>query len=164
MIRATWAATAAVVVGMAFGTSAQGQKPGEPNPADRGGEFTVTGCVKQEAGRAGSPPVFLLTDVSAANAEGRAASAMGAGMPVGGAHSSTTPPSDPPDIVRGDYRLIGEERLDLPSFVNQSVQARGKLQDADAPGPAGAAGAARRVMVVTEISKVADTCTEVKGK
>src|SRR5690606_15089112 len=48
MTRTTSAATvAAACMVLVIGVAAQGQTPGEPNPTDRGGEFTITGCVER---------------------------------------------------------------------------------------------------------------------
>jgi hypothetical protein len=131
--------------------------------------------VQQETGGQGSPAVYKITRVSAATGEGRALSAMGAGVPVPGANSNAKPPSDPPDIVEAEYRLMAAEQLDLPKYVNQTVEARGTLRDmpASAGSTANRGGANRanatagradgKVFVASALNKLADTCTEVRG-
>lgn len=175
-------ALAAILAVTSIGLTAQVVgKPNTPNPADRGGEFTITGCVQQETGRAGAPPAYKITRVSAATGEGRAVGAMGTGVAVAGANSSATPRSNPPDIVPSEYRLVATEQADLPKYVNQTVEARGALQDmpASAGGSTGGVpatgnaatgsdakattGAGNRVFVATAVKKLADTCTEVRG-
>lgn len=158
MTRLTTAATIAAFLGV-NGIAAGAQRPGEPNPTDRGGEFTLIGCVQQEAPQAGQPPVFSLTHATTATGEGRAAAAQGAGVPTPGVHSSTTEPSDPPDIVYDEYRILAEERADLPKFVNQKIQARGSLQSAPSPRAQGGDRTAP-IFMATEITKLADTCTD----
>lgn len=86
------AGVTAAVIAATIGMAAQGPRPGEPNPADRGGEFTISGCVQQEAAQQGSPTVYKITRVTAGTAEGRAVGAMGAGVPVAGANSNAKPP------------------------------------------------------------------------
>ncbi len=165
MTRTTSAATvAAACMVLVIGVAAQGQTPGEPNPTDRGGEFTITGCVERGAGDADAPPVYLLTQTSAATGEGRAVGAMGAGVPMVGAHSSATPPSDPPDIVADEYRIMADEQVKLTEFVNHRVEARGRLQDAPEAGSAASGDTTgRRVFMATDIETLAETCTEAKG-
>ena len=170
------AGVAAAVLAATAGAAAQGPRPGEPNPADRGGEFTISGCVQQEAAQQGSPTVYKITRVSPATGEGRAVSAMGAGVPVAGANASAKPPSDPPDIVSSEYRIVATEQLNLPKYVNQTVEARGTLRDAPAASAGSAASsrgsnnataasgrAVSKVFMATALNKLADTCTEVKG-
>lgn len=174
-------ALAAVLAATSIGLAAQVGQPTTPNPADRGGEFSITGCVQQEAGRAGQPPAYKITRVSAATGEGRAVGAMGTGVAGPGGSANATPRSNPPDIVPSEYRLMATEQAGLPKFVNQTVEARGALQDmpasaggatssATASGNAGtgpaakaAASAGNRVFVATSLKKLADTCTEVRG-
>jgi hypothetical protein len=158
MTRLAMAAAIAAFIGV-NGIVADAQRPGEPNPTDRGGEFTLVGCVQQNAPQAGQPPVFTLTNVTSATGEGRAVSAAGAGVPTPGAHSSTTEPSDPPDIVQGEYRILAEERANLPKFVNQKIEARGSLQSAPSSGAQGGNTTAP-IFMATEITKLADTCTD----
>jgi len=159
--------------------------PGQPDPNDRGGEFIITGCLQQQPATAGQPVTFKMTGVSPGQegvGEGRAVSAIGAGTPVTGVtHSSAAQPSDPPDIVRGEYRIIAAERTDLTKFVNQKVEARGRLRGSldakdkddkdkdkdmkvhdEAMAKASSAGAAAGGLDVFEamsVRKVADSCT-----
>lgn len=119
-------------------TSEMKKAPGQPDPNDRGGEFTITGCISQAPERNGQPMMFMITKVSPGQAnvgEGRAVGAMGGGTPVTGVtHSSAADHQDPPDIVRGEYRIVATERTDLAKFANQQVEARGRLRGASMSG------------------------------
>jgi hypothetical protein len=179
MTRTTLATALATAITATAGIAYQGPSPNTPDPTDRGGEFAVSGCVEQEAGRAGVPPVYRITRVSTATGEGRAASAMGAGVPTPGTHSSAVKPSDPPELVASEYRIVAVESADLPKYVNQTVEARGTLQDlppsaggmasrnapeaADSTTTPAVSAAAGKVFVATSIKKLADTCTSVRG-
>jgi len=113
-------------------TTQSKQGPGQPNPNDRGGEFIITGCLSRDAATAGQPAMFKITHVSPGQAnvgEGRAVGAMGGGTPITGVtNSSAAAKTDPPDIVKGEYRIVSTERTDLAKFADQQVEARGRLR------------------------------------
>ena len=47
-------------------TSEMKKAPGQPDPNDRGGEFTITGCISQAPERNGQPMMFMITKVAPA--------------------------------------------------------------------------------------------------
>ncbi len=146
--------------------------PGTPDPNDRGGEFTITGCLSQTPAANGQPAMFMITKVSPGQAnvgEGRVVGAMGGGTPVTGVtHSSAADHQDPPDIVRGEYRIVSTERTDLAKFANQQVEARGRLRSSMTSGDKSStpmkmdAGSrtngATDVFEATSVKKIAGTC------
>lgn len=154
-------------------TSEMQKAPGQPDPNDRGGEFTITGCLAQTPAANGRPAMFMVTKVSPGQAnvgEGRVVGAMGGGTPVTGVtHSSAADHQDPPDIVRGEYRIVSTERTDLAKFANQQIEARGRLRSSMASGDksstamktdAGsrANGGGTDVFEATSVKKIADSC------
>ena len=151
--------------------------PGQPDPNDLGGEFTITGCISQAPAQSGQPMMFMITKVSPGQAnvgEGRAVGAMGGGTPVTGVtHSSAADHQDPPDIVRGEYRIVSTERTDLAKFANQQVEARGRLRGASmsgdhdsssktpmkVDGAAATPGAGAGVFEASSVKKIAGSCS-----
>jgi hypothetical protein len=150
--------------------------PGQPDPSDRGGEFTITGCLSQAPARNGQPVMFMITKVSPGQpnvGEGRVVGAMGGGVPVTGVtHSSSADKQDPPDIVRGEYRIVSTERTDLAKFANQQVEARGRLRSASMNGDhdnmsttpmkmdgAAKTGANADVFEAASVKKIAGSCS-----
>lgn len=175
LMTSTLAAAALAVGGHAAAQNIPGvvDNPGQPDPTDRGGEFTIHGCLERGTGEAGSPPVFILKNATTATGEGRMASAQGAGVPVRGADTRATPPSDPPDIVFDEYRVVGQEDVDLAEHVNSQVRLRGRLSEQGVAGATArtqqgaddAAGAARSaatgatpVLIVDEVDELAAEC------
>jgi len=175
MIAASSALVAAIAVPniLAQERSTAQKTPGQPDPNDRGGEFVITGCVQPQPGAAGQPTIFKVTSVSPGRdsvGEGRVVGAMGGGTPVTGVtHSSAAEPNDPPDIVKGEYRIIATERTDLAKFANQKIEARGRLRDSlssdkgaktDARAKTSSGGAADAVDIfeATSVRKIAGTC------
>jgi hypothetical protein len=155
-------------------TTEMKKAPGQPDPNDRGGEFTITGCINQTAPQNGQPMMFMITKVSPGQAnvgEGRVMSAMGGGTPVTGVtHSSAADHQDPPDIVRGEYRIVSTERTDLAKFANQQVEARGRLRSVSMSGErdktpmkvdaaAPKTGANADVFEASSVKKVAGSCS-----
>lgn len=175
LMTSTLTAAAVALGAMAAAQNVPGtdRRPGEPDPTDRGGEFTVIGCLEQAPAGSGEPATFKLTHVTTATGQGRMASAQGAGVPVGQGDSVSSRPSDPPDLIPGEYRIVAGEDVDLAEHADQQVQLRGSLsedgmaaatarvqQGAEAAAGRTTAGGGEPVFIATEVMRVSDTCAE----
>lgn len=171
-IRNTAACVAIALSVAAPNLVAQMSKPAaSPDPNDRGGEFTITGCLARERGPA-AQPMFKITNVKPGQdgvGEGKAVGAMGGGTPITGVtHSSAADKQDPPEIVRGEYRVVTTERTDLAQFAGQQVEARGRLRSAakgaSDPGPTKMSGAATTLDVfeASSVKKLSGGCSDSK--
>ena len=156
-----------------------GYDPNKPDPADKGGVFTLTGCLEQQPAAQGSPMAYKLTRISPATGEGRTAGAMGAGVGMGRQGVTEARQSDPPDIVPSEYRIVAAENVSLAPHANHKIEVRGSLSKN--AGEAGATMANRTaansgsqgrtasasstadksndVFIATSVRMVSDTCS-----
>jgi hypothetical protein len=137
-----------------------GESPGQPDPTDRGGEFEIVGCLTRPSPQPSGGPLFVISDVTSAPGETRAISAMGAGVPTGRGRESArgARPTDPPDIVDAQYRVVADDAdIDLAAHVNRKVRMRGTLMADRESAPA--AGRPANTFMAGEIEKVNDSCS-----
>ncbi len=162
-------------------SGAQNNDPNRPDPNDKGGVFTLTGCLEQQPAAQGSPMAYKLTRITPATGEGRTAGAMGAGVGMGTQGSAGVRPSNPPDIVPSEYRIVAAENVALAPHANHKIEVRGSLsknaaeagaQATNRSGAAANSGSQGRtasasstadksndVFIATSVRMVSDTCS-----
>jgi hypothetical protein len=147
-----------------------GNAPGQPDPADRGGEFVIVGCLTRPAPQPAGGPLFVLTNVTTQTGEARVIGAMGAGVPTTTKEGPSPRPTDPPDIVQSQYRVVSDDAdIDFAKHVNHKVRMRGALMGqattpaADAASSsaahAGSHAGATQTFMAEDVEMVADSCS-----
>lgn len=148
-----------------------GDAPAKPDPADRGGEFVIVGCLTRPSPQPAGGPLFVVTNVTAQTGEARLVGAMGAGVPTNAQQEGPTArPTAPPDIVASEYRVVADDAdIDLGKHVNHKVRMRGALMGRDAPASPATArnnaaqaapqGAPAGTFMAGELDMVAETCS-----
>jgi hypothetical protein len=151
----------AMAVGATVASAQQpGDNPGQPDPTDRGGEFVIVGCLTRPSPQPSGGPLFVVTDVTSEPGDTRMIGAMGAGVPTGRGRESArgARPTDPPDIVDAQYRVVADDAdIDLAAHVNRKVRMRGTLMADRESTPA--AGRPANTFMAGEVEKVNDTCS-----
>jgi hypothetical protein len=155
---------ASVVFGATAGAAQRATAPGQPDPADRGGVFTIEGCLTRPAPQPAGGPVYVMTQVTSGTGEARVVSAMGAGVPTAPEGSRTSRPTDPPDVVDSSYRVVSDDaKIQFAKHVNHKVRMRGALMGSGAAATARPAGSTQgtptQTFMAEELEMLADTCS-----
>lgn len=158
-----------MVVAATAGAAQRANTQGQPDPADRGGVFTIEGCLTRPAPQPAGGPLYVMTQVTSGTGEARVVSAMGAGVPTGPEGGRAARPTDPPDIVDSTYRVVSDDaKIDFAKHVNHKVRMRGALMGSGAAAadqaatarPSGSTpGAPTHTFMAEELEMLASTCS-----